>query len=77
MAIRGAGLKTGQLISHLMVRGVAQAIGFYERALGAKRGAKIVGAGLAMNSWGVLSHMVVGLGDVGIGQIPNQGISTS
>ncbi len=34
MAIKGTGLRTGQLVSHLMVRGVAQAIGFYERALG-------------------------------------------
>ena len=33
MAIRGSGLKTGQLVSHLLVRGVAHAIGFYERAL--------------------------------------------
>ena len=35
MAIQGTGLKTGQLVPHLMVRGVARAIGFYERALGA------------------------------------------
>ena len=35
MATRGIGLKTGQLVSHLLVRGVAQAIGFYERAMGA------------------------------------------
>ena len=35
MAIRGAGLKTGQLVSHLLVRGVALAVRFYERALGA------------------------------------------
>ena len=35
MAIRGTGLKNGQIVAHLMVWGVAQAIGFYERALGA------------------------------------------
>ena len=35
MAIRGTGLETGQLVPHLMVQGVARAIGFYERALGA------------------------------------------
>ena len=35
MAIKGAGLKTGQLVAHLTVQGVAQAIGFDERALGA------------------------------------------
>ena len=35
MAIRGTGLKSGQLVSHLLVRGVARAIRFYERALGA------------------------------------------
>ena len=35
MAIQGTGLKTGQLVSHLLVRGVAEASGFYERALGA------------------------------------------
>ena len=35
MAISGSGLQTGQLISHLLVRGVAQAVRFYERALGA------------------------------------------
>lgn len=35
MAIRGTGLKTGQLVPHLLVRGVAQAIKFYQRALGA------------------------------------------
>ena len=35
MAINGTGLKTGQLISHLLVRGVAQAIDFYTEALGA------------------------------------------
>ena len=35
MAIKGTGLKTGQLISHLLVRGVAQAIDFYTHALGA------------------------------------------
>ena len=35
MAIRGTALETGQLVPHLLVRGVARAIGFYERALGA------------------------------------------
>ena len=35
MAISGSGLQTGQLVSHLLVRGVAQAVRFYERALGA------------------------------------------
>ena len=35
MAVKGTGLKTGQLISHLLVRGVAQAIDFYTQALGA------------------------------------------
>lgn len=35
MAIKGTGLGTGQLISHLLVRDVAQAILFYERVLGA------------------------------------------
>ena len=35
MAIKGTGLKTGQLVSHLLVEGVARAIAFYERALGA------------------------------------------
>lgn len=36
MAIKGTGLKTGQVVAHLLVRGVAQAIEFYERALGAR-----------------------------------------
>ena len=36
MAIQGTGLESGQLVSHLLVRGVAQAIGFYQRALGAE-----------------------------------------
>ena len=35
MAISGSGLQTGQLVSHLLVRGVAQAVRYYERALGA------------------------------------------
>ena len=35
MPISGSGLETGQLVCHLLVRGVAQAIGFYEGALGA------------------------------------------
>ena len=35
MAITGTGMQTGQLVSHLLVRGVAQAIGFYERDWGA------------------------------------------
>ena len=35
MAVKSTGLKTGQLVSHLLVRGVGQAIDFYKRALGA------------------------------------------
>ena len=35
MAIEGTGMATGQVVPHLMVRGVAQAIQFYKRALGA------------------------------------------
>ena len=35
MAIMGTGLQSGQLVSHLLVRGVAQAIRFYEQGLGA------------------------------------------
>ena len=35
MAIRGTGLQTGQLVPHLMVQGVEEAVRFYERALGA------------------------------------------
>ena len=34
MAVKGTGLKTGQLVSHLVVRGVAQAIKFYEHGMG-------------------------------------------
>ena len=29
MAVKGTGLKTGQLVPHLLVRGVARAIKFY------------------------------------------------
>ena len=29
MAVKGTGLKTGQLVPHLLVRGVARAINFY------------------------------------------------
>ncbi len=35
MAVKGTGLETGQLVAHLLVRGVAQAIDFYKQALGA------------------------------------------
>ena len=35
MAVMGTGLETGQLVPHLLVRGVARAIEFYKRALGA------------------------------------------
>ena len=35
MAIMGSGLQSGQLVSHLLVRGAAEAIGFYQRAWGA------------------------------------------
>lgn len=35
MAIMGTGLQSGQLVSHLLVRGVVQAIRFYEQGLGA------------------------------------------
>ena len=34
MAIKGTGLATGQVVPHLLVRGVAQAVRFYQRALG-------------------------------------------
>ena len=35
MAIKGSGLKSGQIISHLFIRGVAQAIEFYQKAFAA------------------------------------------
>ena len=35
MAIKGIGLDTGQFVPHLLVQGVAKAIRFYARALGA------------------------------------------
>ena len=35
MAISGSGLQTGQLVPHLLLRSVAQAVHFYERALAA------------------------------------------
>ena len=35
MAVKGTGLASGQVVPHLMVRGVAEAVRFYQRTLGA------------------------------------------